>query len=415
MLEEVITFCKAHSASSTQDIRFIVYQQDRALTAAFKQEMDKLRVEQNVHKKLKKTPVLIEVAHGDLFQEKTDAIVNIVSKDLDMDRGMVSKTMKMLGGQRIQDELNKFRQQPCGSAVMTASGKLPSRHIIHLISDSANESHLQQCLESCFRLAETHGLGSVSIPAVGTGGFQMSATESANVIYRALNNFCGSFNSVHTVRIIIFQVQMMQAFQQFQHNSKKVVTQCIALDGRFKVNVLNCVDICVAGKKPNVTDAIEFLKKSFTGALTTEKVESDVVSQLSHEKIETLRRKADARDLKLKVEDTATRILVQGESTEVNKMVVEIMKELDKIKKKKQDQEQAHLISKSVEWGYEIKGIKMVFNQRSNAMIETAHNKGKSEIKISLSGEQFLIDLKKNIGHGQQSGDQITLTRRIKG
>ena len=140
-----------------------------------------------------------------------------------------------------------------------------------------------------------------------------------------------------------------------------------------------------------------------------------MVSQLSHKKIETLRRKADARDLKLKVEDTATRILVQGESTEVNKMVVEIMKELEKIKKKKQDQEQAHLISKSVEWGYEIKGIKMVFNQRSNAMIETAHNKGKSEIKISLSGEQFLIDLKKNIGRGQQSGDQITLTRKIKG
>lgn len=57
----------------------------------------------------------------------------------------------------------------------------------------------------------------------------------------------------------------------------------------------------------------------------------------------------------------------------------------------------------------------MVFNQRSNAMIETAHNKGKSEIEISLSGEQFLIDLKKNIGRGQQSGDQITLTRKIKG
>ena len=96
-------------------------------------------------------------------------------------------------------------------------------------------------------------------------------------------------------------------------------------------------------------------------------------------------------------------------------MVVEIMKELDKIKKKKQDQEQAHLISKSVEWGFETQGIKMVFNQTSNAMIESADNEGKSEIKISLFGEQFLVDLKKNIGRGQQSGEKITLTRKIKG
>ncbi|XP_022796712.1 uncharacterized protein LOC111335120 isoform X1 [Stylophora pistillata] len=153
------------------------------------------------------------------------------------------------------------------------------------------------------------------------------------------------------------------------------------------------------------------MTKCFSKALTTEKVESDVVSQLSLRKIETLRKKADARDLKFKVEDIANRILVQGESTEVIKMVVEIMKEFDKIKKKKQD----HLLSKSVEWGYERKGIKMVFNQWENAIIEMAHNEGKSKTRVILAGEQFLIDLTKNIGRGQQSGDQITLTRKIKG
>lgn len=236
----------------------------------------------------------------------------------------------------------------------------------------------------------------------------MSAVDSANVIYQALNNCCKSFKSVHTVRIIIFQVQMMQAFQ---HITKEIATQRIRLDSRFRVNVHNCVDICVAGKEQNVTEAIKYMTKCFSKALTTEKVESDVVSQLSVRKIETLRKKADARDLKFKVEDIANRILVQGESTEVNKMVVEIMKEFDKIKKKKQDQ----LLSKSVEWGYERKGIKMVFNQRENAMIEMAHNEGKSKTRVILAGEQFLIDLTKNIGRGQQSGDQITLTRKIKG
>lgn len=42
--------------------------------------------------------------------------------------------------------------------------------------------------------------------------------------------------------------------------------------------MFNCVDICVVGKKLNVIDVIEFLKKSFIGVLIIEKVESDVVS-----------------------------------------------------------------------------------------------------------------------------------------
>ena len=43
MLKETISFCQANSGSKVQDIRFVVFEQDQALTAAFKQEMDKLK------------------------------------------------------------------------------------------------------------------------------------------------------------------------------------------------------------------------------------------------------------------------------------------------------------------------------------------------------------------------------------
>ena len=43
MLEETISFCQANSVSKVQDIRFVVFEQDQALNAAFKQEMDKMK------------------------------------------------------------------------------------------------------------------------------------------------------------------------------------------------------------------------------------------------------------------------------------------------------------------------------------------------------------------------------------
>ena len=632
MLEETIIFCQANAGSNVQDIRFVVHQQDQALTAAFKQEMDKLQTKHKFRPAYIKSAltrgfrsmfrrkaagvtgrVSIEVLQGDLCLEKTDAIVNINSKDLNMDSaGQLSKKVKTQGGQQVQNELDQLGQQSGGSAVITSGGNLPARHIIHLIPDSANKDHLQQCVERCLRLAETNGLSSVSIPAVGTGAYGMSAVDSASLIFKALKNFSGSFNSVRKVRIVIFQPQMLPAFQQ-EHQRHSVspkvgVTQRIGLDSPFSVEVINgdltkektdaimninstdmnmnnagelskvianasgpqvqqectqlgkqspgsavmtsggnlmvpyiihiipgspdkkhleqclekglrvadanlfqsisipcvgtggyglavadsaqvtfqalssfsgscksirkvrvvvyhahmmqeflqeqqrqalqdveeedsdsedivttqlqhprrrhaqnqsnehSVKICVVGKdKVSVGKAVESLKKGFSEACTREKVESDVISQLSHKQIDNLRRKAEERDVKLVVEADVDRIFVRGEPSEVSGMVGEIWKEISERTKKKQEEEQAQLVSKNIEWSYEIHGNKMAFGPKANAKIEMAHSKEDHTVQVSLRGDQFVIDLKTNTGRGQQSGEQITLTRKVKG
>jgi len=176
------------------------------------------------------------------------------------------------------------------------------------------------------------------------------------------------------------------------------------------------VQICVLGKKTTgVEKAVESLKKGFSEACATEKVESEVVSQLSHKQIKSLRRKAEELDVKLEVEADVDRIVVQGQSAEVSGLVGEIWKEINERTKKIQEEEQAQLVSRNIEWSYELHGSKMSFGRKANAKIEMASSKDEPRVQVFLRGEQFVIDLKAKTGRGQRTGEEITLKRKVKG
>ena len=239
MLEETINFCQNNPSSVVKDIRFAVFQQDQALTAAFAQEFDKLQSKyrirpgytmggflRNLRSKLGRVHqsparpavgVSVEVLQGNLCQEATDVVVNLNSKDMNMDSaGALSKAMKKAAGRVVQDECYQLGHQTGGSVVVTRGGNLTARNIIHLIPDTADKNHLQQCVEKCLGVAEASGFQSISFPAVGTGSFHMSAADSASLIFQALSNFSVRFSVIKKVRTVVFQAPMLQAFQREQ-------------------------------------------------------------------------------------------------------------------------------------------------------------------------------------------------------
>jgi len=282
MLEEVISFCQASTASKVRDIRFVVFEQDQALATAFKQEMDK-------------------------FQAK-----------------------------------HKFSR-----AAKTVSG-----------------------LYKSFRCKFRRIGRSVSTPS----------------------NLNSISNATDTGQL---------------RNRERRQTHRVSQERYVRIFVL--------GKKnAGVEKAVESLKKGFSEACTTEKVENEVVSQISRRQIVRLRKKAEGHDVKLVVEADADRIVVQGQPTGVSVMVREICKEINDRTKKNQEEEQAQLVSSNIEWSYNIRGKKMVFDPRANAKIEIACSKSAPTVRVHLRGEQFVLDLKAKTGRGQRTGDQITLTRKIK-
>ena len=66
----------------------------------------------------------------------------------------------------------------------------------------------------------------------------------------------------------------------------------------------------------------------------------------------------------------------------------------------------------STEWSYERHGTEIVCDEQTSRRIEMAYSKDDPTVCINLHGEEFVVDLMTKIGHGQQTGENITLRRK---
>lgn len=364
-------------------------------------------------------PIKVDVVNGNLTQENTNAIVNVVSTDLNMkSAGQLSNAIAQTCGPQVQQELNKKGTQVPGSAVMTSGGTLIAKNIIHIVAATADKQHLQTCLEEGLRLADANDIKSISIPAIGTGGFGLSATESAQVIFQALSKMSGHFTSISTIRVVVFQKQMTQAFLQEQQSSLLPRTTASRGGlGNLKAALPSrnlSVTVWVTGGKHNVGKAMAEIKKLFSSACITKKVDMEGIGSLSDIQVNQLKQEAYKYDVEITVNKTGKSIMLRGFSADLPDMVTKITDEINKgIKKEKQKQEDdnAHLVSSVVEWSYTLHGRKQVFDKTTNAKLEMARSKNES-ITVLVNGKQFFIDPTNETG--RYRGEQVTLTRTLK-
>ena len=442
MLDEVINFCSSNSHSCVKDIRFVVFDQDQSLVAAFQQEMNSLQVrlggtipnpsEVTWWRK-------VEVVQGNLTRERTDAIVNIIGKDMNLyGAGELSKAVAKAGGEQVIQECRKVGQQPGGSAVMTRGGNLPARYIIHLVPDSSNKQHLQSCLEKCLLLASSRSLGTIAIPAIGTGAYHMTAADSAQLTFQALRSVRGSCESFSRIRIVIYQPDMLGAFtqehkrvMQFQKGDSfvgeptaksKSVKKVLGKKKKKKRPSVtssgseSTVHIFVTGADElAVSSALDSVKKGFFEACTSQVISNECVSQLSDRQVSLLLQNSRKRDVELKLEPRKNRIEVRGEAKDVTVMIGEIWRELNKRLKRARAREHVKLLSGHVEWRYVLYGKTSRFTSTKNAKIEEAYTKQCQSVTVDVRGDTFRLDLKNNTGIGSLSGERITINRKVLG
>ena len=316
-------------------------------------------------------------------------------------------------------------------------------------------------MRKCLQKGEELRAKSIAFPVIGTGNLGFPRDAASRIMLEETINFCQANpgSKVQDIRFVVFKQDqaLIAAFKQeiakLTAKPLKLFPGVPGLKGHMQTQVLQgdvceektnrdpfsdeedasqprghdrrqtkrthqdyIVQICVLCKKTaSVEKAVESLKKGFSEACVTEKVESEVVSQLSHKQINSLRRKAEELDVKLEVEADVDRIVVQGQPAEVSGLVGKIWKEINERTKKIQEEEQAQLVSRNIEWSYEIHGSKMSFGRKANAKIEMASSKDEPRVQVFLRGKQFVIDLKAKTGRGQRTGKEITLKRKVKG
>ncbi|KAA0257976.1 macro domain-containing protein [Deferribacter autotrophicus] len=169
--------------------------------------------------------VLIIIKQGDITKEKVDAIVNAANSALKMGGG-VAGAIRKAGGEKIQQECDKIGYCPLGDAVVTNGGKLYAKYVVHAVGprygiDPEPEKNLYNAVYNSLKKGEEKGISSIALPAISTGIFGYPLDEAAEIILKAVKDFC-----------------------EKEAKSIKIVVMCLFSDKDLKVFEAKCREIC---------------------------------------------------------------------------------------------------------------------------------------------------------------------------
>lgn len=151
----------------------------------------------------------IIIKQGDITEENTDAIVNPANRQL-RHGGGAAYAISQKGGPLVQEQSNKIISKigflPTGKAVITDSGNLPCKYIIHTVGPRMGEGNEPEKLESsvwsALILAELYNLQSISLPAISSGIFGFPKEQCAEILLQKAVEFLKQPN-IHLSTIIM--------------------------------------------------------------------------------------------------------------------------------------------------------------------------------------------------------------------
>lgn len=152
----------------------------------------------------------LELAAGDLTEQKVDAIVNAANAQL-MHGGGVAAAIVRKGGEIIQEESNAWVQEhgavSHAQPAYTRAGHLPCRYVIHAVGpvwgSGHEEAKLSQAIRGSLELAEQLKLTSIAFPAISTGIFGFPKDKAAVVF---MHTFQDHFEQNPKSRIILVRL-----------------------------------------------------------------------------------------------------------------------------------------------------------------------------------------------------------------
>lgn len=140
----------------------------------------------------------IRIVHGDLTEERVDAIVNAANDHLAHGGGVAGAIVRE-GGLVVQEESTAWVREHgpvrTGTAAMTGAGRLHASKVIHAVGPvwrdgrSGEEEDLASAVQSALALASEHDLISISLPAISSGIFGFPKKLCAQVILKAVGEF----------------------------------------------------------------------------------------------------------------------------------------------------------------------------------------------------------------------------------
>lgn len=149
----------------------------------------------------------ITLRKGDITKLEVDAIVNAANTSL-LGGGGVDGAIHRAGGKAILDECVKIGGCKTGEAVITTSGNLPAKYVIHAVGPvwaEKNAENAETLLASAYlnslKIAIEYGLQSIAFPNISTGIYGFPKERAAEI---ALDTVFDLTPANSTLREIVF-------------------------------------------------------------------------------------------------------------------------------------------------------------------------------------------------------------------
>ncbi|MHA1195384.1 MAG: macro domain-containing protein [Promethearchaeota archaeon] len=163
---------------------------------------------------------IIRLVQGDITDLDTDVIVNAANAQLIMGGG-VAGAIRRKGGPKIQEECNKIGGTHVGGAVITTSGNLKAKHVIHAVGPRMGEGNENEKLKNAtlnsLKLMDKHGLKTIAFPAISTGIFGFPIDRCAKIMISTVKDY---LNGDTNIKEVIFCLYTKSDFEVFEKELK---------------------------------------------------------------------------------------------------------------------------------------------------------------------------------------------------
>lgn len=165
----------------------------------------------------------VVLLRGDITQQDAEAIVNAANSSL-LGGGGVDGSIHRAGGPQILEECKEIRARqggcPTGEAVITGSGNLKARYVIHTVGPiwsgggNGEDGLLSNAYRNSLKLAASRGIRTVAFPSISTGAYGFPTDRASRVAARTVKTFLEGQNTVQEVRFVLFSDRDLNIYRE---------------------------------------------------------------------------------------------------------------------------------------------------------------------------------------------------------
>ena len=172
----------------------------------------------------------IDLVHGDITRQATDAIVNAANTTL-LGGGGVDGAIHRAGGPEILAACRELGGCATGDAKLTPGGRLPARFVIHTVGPVYRDGRHgePELLASAYRRSLEVAVGaelrSVAFPSISTGAYRFPIGEAAPIALGTVTRFDREHpGALDLVRFVLFSASDLNVYR---HSLEKETTSCV--------------------------------------------------------------------------------------------------------------------------------------------------------------------------------------------